>query len=250
MFIVRRWWVRHKLQAVLTGLFLGAAWFVYQTQGAAISELYYWVVRPFQSQSRLALEEQLSDTRILELEQRLAELESQNQKFKKLLGYFESQKQPVITAPIIGRSADSWWQQVTLGRGGQDGIEAGFAVTGIGGLVGRVVQVTPHTSRVLLISDQSSRVGVKISRSRHMGFIQGQGSQMALMQFFEKVSDVRPGDTVTSSSLSRLFPAGLPIGRVKSINLERGPAPEAIVELTAPLNSLEWVTVHPFESKL
>ncbi|MGK7872161.1 MAG: rod shape-determining protein MreC [Xenococcaceae cyanobacterium] len=249
MFIMRRWWDRHGLQMVLVGLVLSTAWFLRQTQGAAISELYYLVARPFQSEPTPARFDRLTNAHVLELEQRLAELESQNQKLQKLLGYFQAQKQPVITAPIVGRSADSWWKQVTLGRGSQDGIEVGFVVTGIGGLVGRVVHVTPHTSRVLLISDPTSRVGATISRNRYMGFIQGQGSQIAVMQFFEKVPDVRPGDIVTTSSVSRLFPSGLPIGRVKSINLDKGPAPEAIIELTAPLGYLEWVIAHPFESK-
>jgi rod shape-determining protein MreC len=150
----------------------------------------------------------------------------------------------------VGRSADYWWQQVTLGRGSQDGIKEGFVVTGIGGLVGRVISVTPHTSKVLLVSDPSSRVGASISRSRDMGLIKGQGDQTAVMQFFEKVPDVRPGDIVTTSAVSTRFPSGLPIGKVKSVNLESGPAPEATIELSAPLNYLEWVIVHPFTRKL
>ena len=77
-----------------------------------------------------------------------------------------------------------------------------------------------------------------------MGYIKGQGSQIATMQFFEKVPDVRPGDTVATSAVSRLFPSGLPIGRVKSVNLESGPAPQATIELTAPIDHLEWVAVH------
>ena len=249
MFTVRRWWDRHWLQLVLTGLVLSTAWLLRETEGAAISELYYWITRPFQSESQLTQEKQLTNARILELEQRLSELESQNQQLQKLLGYLQDPKQPAAIAPIVGRSPDSWWKQVTVGRGSQDAVEVGFAVTGIGGLVGRVVEVTPHTSRVLLISDPTSRVGVTVSRSRSMGFVRGQGTQIAVMQFFEKVPDVRLGDAIATSSVSRLFPPGLPLGRVKSINLRKTPAPEATIELTAPLNQLEWVAVHPFKSQ-
>ena len=247
MFTVRSWWDRHGLQIVLSGLVLGTGLFLHQTQGAAISELYSLIIRPFQVEPNF--DNKLTNARVQELEQQLGELEQQNRQLKELLGYFELQKQPVITAPIVGRSPDYWWKQVTIGRGSQDGIEVGFVVSGIGGLVGRVVDVTPHTSRILLISDPTSRVGVTITRSRYMGFMQGQGSQIAVMRFFEKVPDVRKGDIVTTSSVSRLFPGGLPIGRVKSVTLENGPAPEAIVELTAPLNYIEWVIVHPFKAK-
>ncbi|MGF1478891.1 MAG: rod shape-determining protein MreC [Cyanophyceae cyanobacterium] len=242
MFFVRRWWERHGLTLVMSGLAFGAVWLLYQTQGAAVWELYSSLFR-LQPEQEPVLE-RLTDARILELEQQIAELQSQNQKLQKLLGY--AREQPAaIAAPTIGRSVDSWWRQVTVGRGRQDGIQQGAAVSGIGGLVGRVVQVTPHTSRVLLASDPTHRVGVTVSRSRQPGFMEGQSSQVARLEFFEKDPDVRPGDTIVTSSLSRLYPSGLPIGQVKSIDLESGPAPVALVELSAPLDDLEWVLVHP-----
>ena len=117
-----------------------------------------------------------------------------------------------------------------------------------GGLVGRVVSVTPNSSRVLLISDATSQVGVAISRSRSMGFMRGEGSNRAIMQFFDKVPNVRKGDVVSTSPVSNRFPPGLPLGRVESVNLDKSPAPEAVVELTAPFNSLEWVMVYPHSS--
>lgn len=251
MFTVRRIkWTRLGVQAVLTISVIGTAWIVRQTQGAAIQEVYSWVVRPFQSEPASLKAKKLTNARIIELEQRLTELEKQNQQFKQLLGYFEGSKQSAITASIIGRSADDWWQQVIIDRGTKNGIKKGFAVTGVGGLVGRVIEVTPNTSRILLVSDPTSRVGATVSRSRTMGLIKGKGSQIAVMEFFEKVPDIKPGDTVTSSPVSQLFPAGLPIGRVQSVDLEKGPAPEAKIILTAPINDLEWVIVHPFHSDL
>jgi rod shape-determining protein MreC len=232
---------------VLAGLAISSGWFLYHTHGAAILEIYAVVTRPFQSSSDLLQKEQLTNARIQELQARVLELEQQNKQLKALLGYVKAQKQATITAPVIARAPDNWWQQIVLGRGSQDGIEKDAAVTGIGGLVGRVTEVTPHTSTVLLISNPNNSVGAIISRSRSMGIIKGKGSKIAMMQFFEKVPDVRPGDLVNSSNVSRLFPAGLPIGRIKSVNLEKGPAPEAEIELTAPINNLEWVIVHPLK---
>ncbi|ACB51349.1 rod shape-determining protein [Crocosphaera subtropica ATCC 51142] len=179
----------------------------------------------------------------------MTELERKNEQLQKLLGYFEAQKQEVIAAPIIGRSVDDWWKQIVLGRGSQDGIEVGFVVTGIGGLIGRVVDVTPNTSRVLLISDPTSRVGARVSRTGTMGVVIGGSSRIAVMRFFEKVPKVSPGDTITTSPVSRLFPDALPIGRIQSVDLEKGPAPEAKVLLTAPINDLEWAVIHPYQSK-
>jgi rod shape-determining protein MreC len=243
MFTLRRWWVRHGIQVILAGLTIGSAWAIRETQGAALYETYQLLTRPFQMEP--TSQERIENARVLELQERLVELESQNQKLQELLGYVKQKKQPGIVAPIVGRSADHWWQQITLGRGSQDGIKADFIVMGTGGLVGRVTNVTPHSSRVLLVSDPSSRVGVAISRSRHMGYLRGQGSNRAVMQFFDKVPDVRRGDVVATSSVSKLFPSGLPIGRIESVNLDKTPAPEAVIELTAPMSSLEWVVVYP-----
>jgi rod shape-determining protein MreC len=250
MFIIRRWWDRHWLHIVLTGLALGSAWFLRQTQGEALSEAYYFLTSPFEGEERAYIENTLKDARDRELEQRVAELEKQNQQLKKLLGYVKTQKQKVISAPVTSRTPDRWWNQISIGRGSNDGIKEGYVVTGIGGLVGRIVHVTPNTSRVLLISDPTSRTGVSISRNRYLGYLQGNSGKTAVMHFYEKVTDVRAGDIVVTSSASELYPAGLPVGKVISLRKRNtGPIPEAVVELTAPFSYLEWVVVHPFDRK-
>lgn len=242
MYAMRRWWDKNRWQLIGTCLALGCAWLVRQTQGSAISELTSIISRPFQDPSQV---ERLNNARIIELLGRLVEQERQNQQLKDLLDYRAAQKnRPMIVAPVIGRSADLWWQQITLGRGSNEGIEVNFVVTAPGGLVGRVIVVTPNTSRVLLISDLTSQVGVTVSRSRYTGLLKGQSSTRAVMQFFDKVPDVRPGDFVATSPYSQIFPAGIPVGRVEKIDLTKSPAPEAAIALTSPLNYLEWVFVY------
>jgi len=125
------------------------------------------ITRPFQTIPAQA--ERSHDALILELQARL-ELESQNQKLKELLVYSATNASRHRRS-VVGRSADHWWQQVTLGRGTQAGIQVGLIVTAPGGLVGRVISHS-NTSRVLLISDQQAS-GVTISRSRYMGFLRG-----------------------------------------------------------------------------
>lgn len=246
MLRVRRWYTRFGLKLMWAVIALGIGWFFRKTQGAPILELYYWLSRPFESAPSLLVQDKLTKARIQELEIRLAELEQQNKQLQELLKYFKAQSKSVITAPIIGRNADGWWEQVVLGRGSQDGIKVGFVVTAIGGIIGRVVSVTPHTSRVLLVSDLTSRIGATVSRSRTMGLIEGQGSQVVMMRFFEKVPEVNPGDTITTSRVSHIFPQGLPIGLVESVDFEHSPAPKATIKLTAPINDLEWAIIHPF----
>lgn len=253
-----RWWDRYGFRAVVTVIALMVALWVKQTQGALLSEAYYFVVSPFQSQSQLTLEDRLTNARILELEQNVAELEQQNRQLKQLLNYTETQTAESITAPVIGRSRDRWWNRVTLGKGSRDGIKPGYIVMGIGGLVGRITHVTPHTSKVLLISDSASRVGAILNGAipddatpnseRKFGYIKGKGSSTVTMHFFDEVTAIEPGDEIATSSLSKLYPPGLPLGKVKSEKKSKGV--EVEVELSAPIDVLEWVVIQPFEPRL
>jgi rod shape-determining protein MreC len=245
MYTLRRWWDRHGLQVALVGLAITAALVVRQTQGSVVFEIYQRLSRPFQSSP--TQQEQLTHARTRELEQKVQELEAQNQQLKEVVGYVSANKKEGIVAPVVGRSADHWWQQVTIGRGSKHGIKKDFIVTGPGGLVGRIISVTPHTSKVLLIGDPSFRVGVTIARSRQMGVMRGKAANRAVMEFFDKVPEVRQGDVVSTSSFSQMFPSGLPVGRVESVNLNKSPAPEAVIELSAPISALEWVVVYPHE---
>ncbi|BAZ45501.1 rod shape-determining protein MreC [Chondrocystis sp. NIES-4102] len=245
-----RWWDKYGFRTILIAVALVMAILVKKTQASVLSEVYYFIVSPFQSQTQLVLEDRLTNARVLELEQQVTELTQQNQQLKQLIAYNQT-KAESITAAVIARNSDRWWQRVTLGKGSQDGVQPGYIVTGIGGLIGRVTHVTPHTSQVLLISDVSSKVGAILSRNRQLGYIQGQENQTVIMHFFNQVADIKPGDTIATSNLSKLYPPGLPIGKVKSKSQSSSPTLEAlteiVVELTAPIDVLEWVSIEPFQ---
>ena len=235
-------------QVIFAVVALAGAWLIKYFQAAPLMELHYLVSLPWQSSTQLELEDRLTNARILELEQTIEELQQQNSQFRQLL----TEKNPDsadLAAPVIGRAVDSWWNQITLGKGSKDGIEPGYVVMGIGGLVGRVVSVTPNTSRVLLIVDSQSRVGAVVARSRNLGYLRGSSSQIATMQFFSKVIDVKIGDTITTSPIGNLYPQGLTIGKVIAVDTTSKAAPEATVKITAPIDLLEWTIIRPFKPK-
>ena len=245
MFVLRRWWNQHAIKASLVLLALLAALGLRETRGVPIYELYRWVTRPlYPGPSREAM---LKSSYTQELQQRIVELESQNRSLRQIVEGEEPSTPNTIPAAVIGRSAGDWWQQVVISRGKYDGIREDDVVTGPGGLVGRVISVSPTSSRVLLVSDPTSQVGARISRSRATGYVRGVIGQQVVMEFFDKMPDVKVGDVVVTSSYSQLFPKDVPIGRVVDLNLLKSPAPEVTVELTAPLDILEWVEVYPFE---
>lgn len=247
MYTLRRWWDYNGVKLLATLFTLGSAWFIRQTHGVYIMDLYGTITRPLVHSS--AKQDAVTNAQVLELQERLVEVENQNQVLRNIVGITSTSKSVGVIAPVIGRSPDQWWHQIILGRGQAEGITVNSIVMSQGGLVGRVIQVGSTTSRVLLLSDPASRVGVVVSRSRAMGFLRGQGSNRALLTFFEKVPDVKPGDVISTSTYSQLFPSSLPIGQIESVDYTKSPAPEAVIALTAPVNYLEWVTVHQPELK-
>jgi rod shape-determining protein MreC len=243
MFTLRRWWDKNALRLAGFGTVIGGTYLVLQTQSALVDETYNALTQAFAPNARQV--DLLKTAQVEQLQNELQELKTQNQQLKQLASYSAAVPTKGVLAPIVLRSADNWWQQLVIGRGSTDGVAIDHIVVGIGGVVGRVVSVSPHTSRVLLVSDPNSRMGVLISRTRNMGILQGTRANQAVLQFFDKRPIVKIGDVVSTSAVSQLFPTGLAVGKVIETNLNKSPAPEAIIEFTAPLANLEWVTVHP-----
>jgi rod shape-determining protein MreC len=252
MVSVRRWWGRRGLHIGLLALVLGGAWILRQTQGGMLLEVYQVVTHPLQmlqpgTTPEERWEERLKDAQFMEMQTRIQELENQNKKLQELLGYVQTEplSSRPVPARVVGRSADHWWQQVTINRGSNSGIQEGFIVKADGGLVGLVESVTPNTSRVLLISDLKSQVGVTITRTSAKGVLRGDSSAEAVLEFYEKVPNVKVGDLVSTSTYSQKFPSGLPVGRIKSLDVKKLPASVAKIELFPPIRSLDWVAVYP-----
>jgi rod shape-determining protein MreC len=243
MFTLRRWWDKNALKMAGFGVVIGATYWALQSQSALVFEVYNFISYPFQPKAGQM--DYLKTADIKQLQDELQEVKSQNQQLKQLGSYSAAVPTKGILAPIILRSADNWWQQVTIGRGKVDGVAVNHIVVATGGIVGRVIAVSDRTSRVLLVSDPTSRMGVVIGRTRNMGTLRGTRADRAELEFFDKRPTVKKGDIVSTSAVSQLFPSGLGVGRVIDINLNQSPAPVATVEFTSPLGYLEWVTVHP-----
>lgn len=242
---IRRHWQRYIAQLGFAILGLLVAWLIRQTNGVIFVELYQFLQMPFRS--AVNPPEIIQDAKVKELQLRLTELENQNQQFRKMVESPSTLEGKGVWGTIIGRSADSWWQQILVSRGSRDGIKPGAIAMGVGGLVGRVTDVSPNTSRVLLISDPTSQVGVIVSRSRFMGMLRGQGQNQGIIEFFDRDTDAKRGDIIATSPFSKFYPAGIPIGRIRTVNLDKQPAPEAIVEFTVPISVLEFVQIFPRE---
>ena len=156
--------------------------------------------------------------RALESERRHdAEIELENHRLARLLGFREDVPSEGVTARVIGRDASGLFQTLALDRGETDGIKPGMAVVCADGVVGRIAQTSWHASRVLLISDHNSGVDALVQRTRARGIVEGALSGACSMKYIKRGDEVDIDDVVVTSGLDGIFPKGIRIGHVSGV---------------------------------
>ena len=128
-----------------------------------------------------------------------------------------------VFAQVDGRVPSNYKWAVFLDKGTQDGIRPDMAVVNADGLVGKIVQATPHTSTVLLLIDPQAGAGARVQGVGDTGVIQGEGGNENLkMSFIDPNAEVAVGDTVVTSGYDRgVFPPQIPIGTVNNVSVNR-----------------------------
>lgn len=174
----------------------------------------------------------------VQLEQENAKLLSQNNvRIDPALTY--------ISGVVLTDSGTAFRQSVLLNVGARDGILDGWATMDGLGLVGRISGVGETTSRVMLLTDPSSRIPVTVLPSGQHALLSGDNTALPAMEFIESPENLRPGDRVVSSGDGGVFPPGLLVGQVAQSSDGR-----FRVRLAADYGRLEFLRVlrsHPAE---
>ena len=119
-----------------------------------------------------------------------------------------------ITGMVLTDSGTAFRQSVLLNVGRRDGVVDGWAVMDGLGLVGRISGVGSQTSRVILLTDPSSRIPVEVQPSGEDALLTGDNSTLPTLDFIERPENVRPGDRVVSSGDGGVFPPDILVGQV------------------------------------
>ena len=145
-----------------------------------------------------------------------------------------------LHARTTGRVLENYRWAYTIDKGSNDGIEKDMAVIEPKGLVGRIIEVDPHESTVLLMIDPDAAAAARIKESRDTGTVQGHGpSRPFSMDFVPGDARVEVGDFVVTSGFDDgIFPAEIPIGTVTEVSgttsdLEQDIRVEPAVDFTA-----------------
>ena len=148
---------------------------------------------------------------------RYREADLANQRLRSLLNFKKSIATPLMPAQLVAFDPSGWFQTILIDKGREDGVVQDMAVVSAEGLVGRVIGVSGHHAKVLLILDANSAVDTFVQRSRARGVLVGLGRERCLLKYVQRNEDVQVGDQVISSGMGGVFPKGLPVGTVEEV---------------------------------
>lgn len=171
-------------------------------------------------------------------------LRIENNALRKLLDIKLRQDYRVKVAKVIGFYQSKWQSEIIINAGRNDGIVEGMGVMDENGLIGVVILSGNETSRVRLLNDPQSSIGVRILSSRKLGMLKGSPERKVYLNYILTEDIVFKGDILITSEYGRLLPAEILVGRVKRVTEdEESLYKEIEVELFSDFRRLEYVMV-------
>jgi len=153
---------------------------------------------------------------------KLKTLEIENKRLTELLTYKRKINRKIVVARIIAKPPHQYYKSLLIDKGLEDGLSDNRAVFGFYkgkfGVVGQLLNVEKHISMVLTITNRISKVPARIVSCAVDGIVIGKETSKLEMIWIPADSGIKIGDEVTTSSVSDIFPAGIPIGIIVSIN--------------------------------
>ncbi len=149
--------------------------------------------------------------------QRDEEIRLENKRLKRLLHVKERQHSIVAVARVISSGLRKWPAIILINKGKKDGIKKDMTVRTADGLVGKIVEVMPEYSRVLLLTDPGFSASVRIQSTRTEAIITGRGDGRCILKYLPKEEPLERGQLLVTSGLDGIFPKGIPVGYIDSI---------------------------------
>jgi rod shape-determining protein MreC len=184
--------------------------------------------------------------------QQKEELAKENESLKALLQLKSESKIDVLPAQIIGRDPSLWFDSAIINRGSLDGVKLNMPIVNNGGLIGRVVSVSPITAQINLVTKEKSGLGGvigELGNSNALGVVSGNGKRELLeMGYIPGTIEVQVGEMVYTTGQDGIYPAGLKIGEISEVNPGSATVTQQIfIKPSAKLYAMEEVAVLLYE---
>lgn len=144
-------------------------------------------------------------------------LEIENNLLANLLNYTSPPEAKFVTARVIAEEGDAFSHSLIAYTGDINKVKKGQVAVSDKGVVGRIDKVGKLYSKVILITDINSKIPVMVERSRVRGILSGDNTSNPKMIFIPLEAEISVGDIIVTSGIAGVFPSGLPIGKVSSI---------------------------------
>ncbi|GAB2487158.1 rod shape-determining protein MreC [Alkalibacterium psychrotolerans] len=156
-----------------------------------------------------------------------------------------------ISGTVISRNPDNWVDQIVVDRGSQDGVAVGMPVMAGNGLIGRISEVNPTSSKIVLLTNieqTANQVSSEIVLEEEIiyGLISGYDSSndRLVMSQITSTLEISEGELITTSGLGGMIPRGLVIGEVEEVSMDaHGLAQQVYVRPAADFDNLRYVTI-------
>ena len=152
------------------------------------------------------------------------------------------------TATVTERSVTNWTSSLTLDKGSSSGVNKDDLVTTVDGMLGFVSEVTDNTCEVTSITDPKMQCGALVTRTRETAIAEGDYNLMTRgalrLSYLREDSKVVVGDTVETSGRGGVFPKGILIGTVESVQPEEsGLSYYAVIKPFVSVDSVSSVSI-------
>ncbi len=209
-------------------------------------------VTSFTSADKTEQENEELKERVYKLEQELSREKlnkSELKELKQLSKAFESREAITeydpVAADIISYDGSSVFNVFTVNAGSDSGIEVNDAVINDSGLIGRVSTVGKNNCKIIAVIDESNKIGFQMTKNlRFRGVCKGNGGDQLSGYLFDTSSPVSEGDELITSGIGGVYPAGLIVGKVKTVESRRAsPLKNIVIDPAVNFKSIKKVAV-------
>ena len=180
-----------------------------------------WLNQQTKSEAQLRRENTAMQAELLQAQvrlQKLSELSAENTRLRGLLDTPLIIDGRMEISEVIGTDADPLRHVIIINRGAANNLKVGLTVLDDNGIMGQIINVYPHSSRVMLLSDKEHSLSVRLESSGMRAIVSGTGDLGRLkMEYVPTSANLKVGDKVYSSGLGQHFPAGYLVGSVAKV---------------------------------